>query len=102
MSIGPAVFDLHGLAIGVSECLKPSKKSCQMWLGILGRSAAEKADHGCRLLLGPRYNRPRYSACDEPQKFAPLHRPPSNDIGASLSPKSRILVHRPDDLPMSA
>ena len=73
LSVGPAIFDLRGLAIDVSESSQPPQKTLEMWLGIFGRSAAEKADRRHCLLLGARYRGPRYAASDKPKKFPPPH-----------------------------
>jgi hypothetical protein len=47
-----------------------------MRLGFFWSSTTEETDQWHRLLLGDRYNRPRYDATDKSQKFPPFHYSP--------------------------
>src|SRR5262245_28995275 len=74
MTLRPAIFNRHVLALDVAGVAKPLSERAHEWCVGVRRSAVEEPDHRHRRLLRARHSRPRRRrAADQRDEFAPFH-----------------------------
>ena len=89
LTLGPAVFDRHVLALDIAGFLQALAKCAQAVRERVRRCAVEKPDHRHRRLLRARRERPRRRAAEQRDELAPLHSITSSARASSVGGTSR-------------